>query len=207
MGLFDRFKRATKKTEETEVKETTIDNLRVGGFIEVPLLTATGQASKHNNDTMQITSEAFLKSDSLNINFVALDSGDLFACKSGMKIEFMKEIQDLDSFIEVANTDELGAILELEDGEVKTDENGKEYVDSLESIFHLNEDISMLKSGKYHVIKDELYAEFALYDGEEIRVVRAKNNDENFITFVLRDGGETIVFESKVVNPLECNFL
>lgn len=215
MGFFDLFK-MKKKGDEYKKKQqeaidnhvdTNMDNLKVGGSIKMPML-FTPQLSDFSERYMKISEHHNIKfKDKKDSRWGVLDSGDLFIKKNGFKVELIRQIQDIDSFMTSMDEELIFALLELEKHEV-TEVDGEEIIDSDDKLIKVTENFSMLKTGDYLVQRDELFATSNMFDSGDFRYIEIKSMDsKNYIYIFIMNDGETLVFESEVRGKEDFDFV
>ena len=215
MGFFDLFK-MKKKGDEYKKKQqesmdnhvdTNMDNLKIGGSIKMPMLFSP-QLSGFSERYMKISDHHNIKfKDKKPSLWGVLDSGDLFIKKNGFKIELIRQIQDMDSFMASMDEELIFALLELEEHEV-SGLNGEEVIDSDDKLIKVIENFSMLKTGDYLVQRDELFASSNMFDSGDFRYIEIKSMDsKNYIYIFIMNDGETLVFESDVRGKEDFDFV
>jgi len=215
MGFFDLFK-MKKKGDEYKKKQqeaidnhvdTNMDNLKVGGSIKMPML-FTPQLADFSERYMKISDHHNIKfKDKKPSRWGVLDSGDLFIKKNGFKVELIRKIQDIDSFMASMDEELIFALLELEEHEV-TGLNGEEVINSDDKLIKVTENFSMLKTGDYLVQRDELFATSNMFDSGDFRYIEIKSMDsKNYIYIFIMNDGETLVFESEVRGKEDFDFV
>lgn len=214
MGFIDSFKlmlrgnKQKKENEKTVDVPTTIDNLKVGGTIHFPLLFQPAGITEFSEQHLQISGQHILEFDGReNEKWGILNSGKLFVKKRGFEIEIIKSIKDTDDFIDAIEFDSFSKLMELEKHEIKN-ENGKEYIDSDDSIIKVVSPTSLLTVGEYLVQRDELRAKSNVHSSSDFRYIEAKKTDgSGFIYIFVMLDGESFVFESIVLDSHGFDFI
>ena len=213
MGFFDLFKlfRDGKKNdlEDEKNKEfslpTSIDNLKKGGAIEfsfLPLLSDLSENTFTINGRMNFEIEQYC-STSIFINYAVLDSG-YFLRKDNNTVEVMKEIKDIQSFLDVSGSDFNDIVYVDFETEVEETESGFPLITENQKTFELPEKFEWLNAGRYNVVQDSLVAKV---DNKEIRYLRLQSMDKNnAITLFSLAGGETFIYESVLLSQSDISF-
>lgn len=214
MGFFDLFNtfRKGKKNDLEDAKKaeqlspTTIDNLQIGGnvmFSFLPLLDDLSENSATITGNMNFKIEQ-PDGDPIHVNYASLDD-TFFIRKEGNKVEVMKEIEDIETFLQVAG-DAFNDIMEIDfETEVEETSEGFPLLTENQKNCTLSDKFDWLSEGQYNVTQDSLVAKV---DNKDIRFLRLKSMDKkNFITLFSVDGGETFIYESVLLNKSDVSFI
>ncbi len=212
MGFFKqlntifRGKKHEKEAAKNEIATapTSIDNLKVGGFIEFGFLPLIEEIS---GKSFTITgNKVFTLHTGEVIEYAELEHGEYFVRREGKYLEVLTEIDDNEAFIEAVE-DNFFDVLTIDEGEYHINDDDQKVISGNETMFELHTDFQKLKAGVYRTVKDDISVQLEGVHGD-VRFLRAKSNDgQNYITLFYVDGGETFINESVVVKLSDVSFL
>lgn len=206
MGLFDRIKNIVGSKKEEVVEEpTSLRNLKIGGYIEFPLMFQPEfVANVLSEKSFQITSHFKIKLNNGNVmTFAELDNGKAYIRKDGSNLEVLSFIPHIQTIIDNSEVEELNGILELQQHEIY-EENGKGYIKSDERHFHINTAFDMLVDGQYSV-QEHLLDCYTVRDDQttEVRYIRSKSVRESAFLYIFVDGNANIEMAQSCHIPLD----
>lgn len=187
--MFGLFKK--KKKEEEPVKPATLDNLKVGAFIEFDYF----DVSELSKKSVEIKDNVKFSLPNKSYDFVDIDNYFYLRKFDSQKIEIMLELSNPQDLLDSVDEDFYG-LLEIDENEILENGHSVELV-SNERNFTINApSTDWLQEGTYYRIDDTIDASFG---GKECRFFRFKSADgQSFISSVTFEGGETYFYLSRV---------
>ena len=187
--MFGLFKK--KKKEEEPVKPATLDNLKVGAFIEFDYF----DVSELSKKSVEIKDNVKFSLPNKSYDFVDIDNYFYLRKFDSQKIEIMLELSNPQDLLDSVDEDFYG-LLEIDENEILENGHSVELV-SNERNFTINApSTDWLQEGTYYRIDDTIDASFG---GTECRFFRFKSADgQSFISSVTFEGGETYFYLSRV---------
>ena len=181
--MFGLFK---KNKENNEVKESTLENATVGSFLEFGFIVEESFQVLSQKE-VKIESLMNLKTKVFEKDFLKLDTNELYlSIHDSKNIELLKEIDNVQNFIDNAVDEEFDAVLELEESEIEDD-----IVSEDGSFIVKNATDDSLMKGRYYRVVDSIKAEV---NSEERRVFCFKHeNNTGYIYGFVNDQGMEVL--------------
>tara|TARA_B100000700_G_scaffold331722_1_gene467550 strand:- start:29956 stop:30555 length:600 start_codon:yes stop_codon:yes gene_type:complete len=187
--MFGLFK---KEKKNKEVKESTLKNIQVGSFLEFGLIIeepfhVLSEKEVKIEDLMNLKTKVFEKS------FYKLDTDNLYLSVHDSKnIELLKQIENVQNFIDNAVDEEFDAVLELEESEIQDD-----VVSQDNSFIVKNVTDDSLMKGRYYRVVDTIQG---TVNSKEKRVFCFKHeNNTAYVYGFINDQGDTKLYASKLL--------
>lgn len=203
MGLFDKLfgkkeeKQATS-TAASNTKEMTFETALKGSVVTFPPLydDEVKQFSGMNASIVE-KDTILVEKDNANrkmFTWLHLFEDSLILDKEASKMKVMREIKDINDFVEAADMDILNEVLRLDEDEMDGD-----VVSSNDKQIVMNSAFSMVQATTYFINEDALVN--SAFFGGRVRMIEAKTSDRKYsLNIVVKPEGETLIFEGVLMD-------
>lgn len=188
--MFGLFKK--KKKNEEIIQPASLDNLKVGAFIEFDYFEVSDLSKK----SVEIKDNVRFSLPNKNYDFVDIDNYFYLRKFDSQKIEVMLELSNPQDLLDSVDEDFYN-LLEIDESEIFENGSSVELVSNERNFTVSAPSTDWLQEGTYYRVDDTIDASFR---GKECRFFRFKSSDgQFFISSVTFEGGETYFYLSKVL--------